>query len=250
MSKQQEEAIKNLAKKYNINLEGKSPYRFNTRMMIEKHNSLPENIHLKAFNAFNLKKQIDTTKEWGMDIYRENLEIAELIKLLSDSIQEKSKLNISTTIKGIKREVNISSFSSIRIHLWYLANTILEDVQDGLYQYEFDMLFKEKLSDGHPDLYRNYTEVYSEEELSKIIQYEKNQVYKVQKNSKKRFAIMLQRLVESYREDNVFDTTKKTIGTYEACFLYDSLDVLGVIQADLSANNQDKYEYIKKELRK
>jgi hypothetical protein len=42
----------------------------------------------------------------------------------------------------------------------------------------------------------------------------------------------------------------KTIATNEACFLYDVLNELGAIQADQSANNQDKYEFIKKELRK
>ena len=53
-------------------------------------------------------------------------------------------------------------------------------------------VFKEKLSDGHPDLYRNYTEVYSDEELSKIIQYEKDQVNTPFVNAQKSLRFILQ----------------------------------------------------------
>ncbi|MBP1617554.1 MAG: hypothetical protein H6Q14_1381 [Bacteroidetes bacterium] len=229
---------------------GYPPYRLNTRMMIEKHNAIPEDIHLKAFSIFDFRKQIDASKKSGMDVFKENLEIAELIQLLYDSLQEKSTLNISTTIKGIKREVNISSFSSLKTHLWMLSNTILEEIQDGLYQYEFKIPFKERLGDEYNGIYQNYTEVYSNAELEKIIQYERETVNRIQKNNKKRLALIIQRFVFHYREDNVFDSTKKTIATNEACFLYDSLDILGIIHADIAANNNDKYEFIKKELRK
>lgn len=42
----------------------------------------------------------------------------------------------------------------------------------------------------------------------------------------------------------------KTIGTDEACFLYDTFNLLGLIQEDPTAKNDDKKEFIKKELRK
>lgn len=42
----------------------------------------------------------------------------------------------------------------------------------------------------------------------------------------------------------------KTIGTYEACILYDTLHLLGLIQGNPIARNDDKKEFIKKEIRK
>lgn len=75
-------------------------------------------------------------------------------------------------------------------------------------------------------------------------------MYNLKKSSKKWLAIRLHNLVVNFRVDGVFDSTKKTISTNEASFLYDSLDIIGTIQADFTANNQDKYQFIKKELAK
>ena len=252
MNSQQETSIKELAKKYNINLTGTPPYCLNTRMMIEKHNSTPENLHISRLNIFdpNSKLQFKESKIKPY-FYQDNYEIAELIRLLFDSIQAESELKIATTIKGIKREVSLNNFSSIKRELWMFANTFLEYKQDGLYQFEFDIPFKEDLQEVDDCcLIKNYTEPYSETELSQIIEYEKEKIQNIEKSSKNRLAFKIQRIVDHYREEHIFDTTKKTIATNEACFLYDALDVLGAIQADQSANNQDKYEYIKKELRK
>lgn len=139
MTQQQEDKIKELAEKYNINLVGNPPYSVNTRRIIDKQKISPESIHLKALEKLDIKKQTDLTKQEVIDAFAENLEIAELIQLLYDSIQEKSKLNISTTIKGIKREVCLNSFSAIKIHFWYLANTVLEEIQDRVYWYELNI---------------------------------------------------------------------------------------------------------------
>lgn len=256
MNTQQGNTIKELAKKYNINLTGTPPYCLNTGMMIEKHNRTPESLHINRLDIFDPNSEfklpipIDDIKI-SPCFYRDKYEIAELIRLLSDSIQAESELKIATTIKGIKREVSLNNFSPIKEHLWLLANTFLEYIQDGLYQFEFDIPFKEELQDGDDSyLTKNHTEPYSETELSQIIEYEKEKIQNVEKSSKNRLAFKIQRIVDHYREEHIFDSTKKTIATNEACFLYDALDVLGAIQADQSANNQDKYEFIKKELRK
>lgn len=252
MNSHQETSIKELAEKYNINLKGYPPYGLNTRMMIEKHNSIPEILHLKMLNMFDPNSNLQVIKcEVKPSFYRDNYEIAELIRLLSDSIQADSELKISTTIKGIKKEVCLNNYSSIKRDLWMFANTFLEYRQDGLYQFEFDIPFKEDLQEGD-DCYlaKNQTEKYSETELSQIIEYEKEKIQNLEKSSKNRLAFKIQRIVEHYREEKIFDSTKKTICTNEACFLYDAMNVLGAIQADQSANNQDKYEFIKKELRK
>jgi len=252
MNEKQIKSIKQLASKYDINLLGTPPYCLNTRMMIEKHNSLPENLHISRLNIFDPNsKFVVLNKDINPYFYRNNFEIAELIRLLSESIDAGSELKISTTIKGIRKDVCLNNYSSIKRDLWLFANTFLEYTQDGLYQFEFDIPFKEDLQDGD-DFYlaKAYTEPYSQTELSQIIEYEKEKIQNIEKSSKNRLAFKIQRLVEHYREEHIFDSTMKTIATNEACFLYDSLDVLGAIQADRSANNQDKYEFIKKELRK
>ena len=252
MNTQQGNTIKELAKKYNINLTGTPPYCLNTRMMIEKHNSSPENLHIVRLNIFDPNSKFEIiNKELNPYFYRNNYEIAELIRLLSDSIQADSELKISTTIKGIRKEVCLNNYSSIKRDLWLFANTFLEYRQDGLYQFEFDIPFKEELQDGDDNyLTKNHTEPYSEIELSQIIEYEKKSILNFEKSSKNRLAFKIQRIVDHYREEHVFNSDMKTIATNEACFLYDILNELGAIQADQSANNQDKYEFIKKELRK
>jgi len=191
MNSQQETSIKKLAKKYNINLIGTPPYCLNTRMMIEKHNSTPENLHISRLNIFDPNSKLQF-KEYKIKpfFYRDNYEIAELIRLLSDSIQADSELKISTTIKGIKKEVCLNNYSSIKRDLWMFANTFLEYRQDGLYQFEFDISFKEDLQVGD-DCYlsKNYTEPYSETELLQIIEYEKEKIQDVEKSSKKQACI-------------------------------------------------------------
>ena len=95
MYTQQENAIKELAKKHNINLTGTPPYCLNTRMMIEKHNSSPENLHISRLNVFDPNSKFEIiNKELNPYFYRNNYEIAELIRLLSDSIQADSELKI------------------------------------------------------------------------------------------------------------------------------------------------------------
>lgn len=80
MNSQQVASIKELAKKYNINLTGTPPYCLNTRMMIEKHNSSPENLHIGRLNIFDPNSKIEIiNKELNPYFYRNNYEIAELI---------------------------------------------------------------------------------------------------------------------------------------------------------------------------
>lgn len=252
MNTQQGNTIKELAKKYKINLTGTPPYCFNTRMMIEKVNSSPESMHISRLNIFDATSKLEVIiSDINPNSYRDKYEIAELIRLLTDSIEAESDLKISTTIKGIRKEVCLNSNSSIIPDLWFFVNTFLDYTQDGIYQFEFDIPFKEDLQD-RDDCYlsKAYTEPYSKTELSQIIEYEKMKIQNYEKSSKNMLAFKIQRIVEHYREEHIFDSTKKTIATNEACFLYDVMNLLGAIQADQSANNQDKYEFIKKELRK
>jgi hypothetical protein len=242
------EVIKTLADKYNITLEGSPPYSSNTVQMMSKYGNTPTDIHIKRLNIFFIKN-FDFAKITTHDFIRENLEVAQLIKFLYEVIQNQSEVTFSSTIKGIKKSVSLSSFSSLRVEYWLLANTYLDYIQDGLYQYEFQIPFFEFPYYSFGENKEN-SGVFADEDLNKIIEYERKNYNEAVVNSKKRLAIKLKALIRLYRADNVFDQTMKTIATKEACFLFDTLAYLGIIPETRTENNSEKYEFIKKELRK
>lgn len=242
------EVIKALAEKYAINLEGSPPYSMNTEQMMSKYGTTPTELHLKRFAIF-LKQGFNFDNEGTHGFFRENLEVAQLIKFLYEVTQNQSEITFSSTIKGIKKSVSLSSFSSLRVEFWYLANAFLSKIQDGTYQYQFNMPFfeEEDYSYGYD---RIKPGVYTDDILDKIIEYEKKTYEEAIITSKKSLALKIKGIVRLYRADNVFDKTKKTIATKEACFLFDTLAYLGIIPETKTENNSDKYEFIKKELRK
>lgn len=84
--------------------------------------------------------------------------------------------------------------------------------------------------------------------IDKILEIEKNRkIINVEKN----YIARLLRFISWYAKlVGYFDRELDTIRTFEACLLYDTFDLLGLIQGDKSANNQEKYQYIKRELNK
>lgn len=154
------EAIKKLAEKYHINLEGQPPYSNHTLNMISKYGVTPIELHLKKFEiffkrGFNFNQQI--THNW----FKENLEVAQLIVFLNEAIQNKTDVTFSSTIKGVKKSVSLSSFSALIIEFWSLANVYLNNIQDGTYQNEFKIpsFEKEDYSYGNfktmPDFFKD-----------------------------------------------------------------------------------------------
>lgn len=242
------EVIKALAEKYNINLEGSPPYSMNTVQMIEKYGTTPTEVHLKRFAIF-LKQTFNFDNTVTHEFFRENLEIAQLIKFLYEAIQNQSEVTFSSTIKGIKKSVSLSSFSSLRLEFWYLANAYLYHLQDGFYQYEFNMPFFDEENYSYGEI-KTKPDIFTDDILMKIIEYERKTYEKAFVSSKKSLALKIKAIVRLYRDDNVFDKTMKTIATKEACFLFDTLAYLGIIPETKTENNSDKYEFIKKELRK
>lgn len=111
-----------------------------------------------------------------------NKQIAELIRFLRSC--EGSPLKISGTIqkpyKGQVKGTNLSFNLNDKYTLFYLElflNTILEKNQEGFYQYKFGWDFKQPvryyLEGGIIEEDSFFTELYTDEELSKIIEYEK-----------------------------------------------------------------------------
>ena len=93
------------------------------------------------------------------------------------------------------------------------------------------------------------TEPYTDEEIAQIIEYETNEAISRKGHNKKRLSIRIKKITEYLREEGVFSLDYETISTSEACFLFDTLVLLGVIGKDDTFNNQEKYQFIKAKLK-
>jgi len=141
-------------------------------------------------------------------------------------------------------------------HILMLISSILNELSDYSYKTKLNIEQKEKITDDDiiqellPDYLLNFSAPYTIDEITRIIQLE-NRVQKGLSLYKKRWiSIRISPVVEHFKKTGIFDNSKKTIKTNEACFLYDVLDLLGAIRGDISANNNEKYQFIKKELKK
>jgi hypothetical protein len=210
-----------------------------------------------AFNSFSvlvndaLGKILDSNK----------LQLAELISLLSSC--RGNKITISSIVshpkKGeLKSQVKKVELSS-KLDLHYLslwANTVLERAQDGLYQYEFNWDFKEYIK--HYDIYHNeiehddfYLEPYTDEELAKALEYERNQKKKSKNYTRNAeygsclsfyYNLLLEKGVFSAIKEKEKSGTASGI-TKEYCFMYDCMVLLRATeQLD---DNKEKYTKIK-----
>lgn len=242
------EIIKSLGEKHKINLEGFTPYSTGTEVAMTKFGISPTEFHINRFKSF-FPEIFCFNHNITHYFFKEKLEIAQIIEFLHEAQKHNSDITLSSTIKGVKKNINLNSSSELNIELWYLANAYLNKIQDGLYQFEFDIPFFDN-EDYTFGWNINYPDVFTDDLLHKIIEYEKNVYEKSLKPIKSGLAYKIKRLVHFFRSDNVFDKTKKTIATNEACFLFDTLAYLGIIPETKTENNSDKYEFIKKELRK
>lgn len=104
-------------------------------------------------------------------------ELAMLIKFLYACNYSQITINGIVTnpqgkqIKGTGLNVSISSDNHFISDLFYFANTMLELYQGGDYQYEFGWDFKENIIWGKEE-HPFFTEVYTNDELDCIIDYE------------------------------------------------------------------------------
>lgn len=169
-------------------------------------------------------------------------ELIELSYILKTSLKTKNEIKIKSG------NLNSSLLSKKNISdLILMIDSLIEYNQDGYYQYKFDWKFKEYIS--HSKF--NLTEPYSDEETLKILELERAEYIDI--NDKKYnngTASKANYIIKRMRKLEVFDNSCKTLRTIEACFIYDLLVVYGYFPEDVTANNQDKYQFIKKELRK
>ena len=209
MTLEQKEEIKALAVKYEITLEERHLLTFGIFLW-------------KGFSELLLEKY---PKEGGYTIVIINnkLSLAEYILLLSKALENKKGIEVSTTIKGIKEKVHLRTNEFIYL-FWLQANTLLEEIQDGLYQYKFNWEFRENMNE---EGYEHFTKPYTKEELEMILNYERQEVEKRKKSQTKGLKRNINALRKTFREDGIFDKKAKELTSKEYQFLYDSLSVLG-----------------------
>lgn len=212
MTPEQMEEIKALAVKYGITLEERHLKRFNIFYMFYANES---------YEAVNIYEKIE-------DYITSKLALAEYILMLSKALENKKGIEVSTTIKGIKEKVYLSSNNFIYLS-WLQANTSLEIMQDGDYQYKFNWEFKENMTE---EGYEHFTEPYTKEELEMILNYERQEKEGIKKRKTKLLKSQINAIRKTFRKDGVFSNEAKELTSKEYQFLYDSLSVLGVFEKE------------------
>lgn len=186
--------------------------------------------------------------------YSETFELACLISFLRRYRGQEMKLSC----KDERLDNVLLSSSRVQDYLEMWANTLLEYLQDGNYQYLFDWDFKQQIEwtrqmEGEAIIEEDpfYTEPYTDEELNKILKYEEgreqryNILYKLSDNAQK--GKRLKRLNDELNKAKVFcaKTHKEKEGeavgiTQEYAFLYDYLVCIGNTKGSRIYDNADK----------
>ena len=268
MTKEQEARIREIALMYNIDLSGKIPPKNSTiKRAFEKGKISLDTLHLKRFEFFLVSIiPVDKDKNINKALY----DFAKFIELLKKSHTNKFAVTISSKKGSKKQSVTIDNQESI-MHLWRFANIILDHLQDGMYEFmpksdytlddngdyerEFDWYEKKKRQEetydtDYPSMYWGSIMPFTDAELKEIINFEASTIREIESNPKDRNASVLRLLIKLYQEDGVFDNSKKTIKTNEACFLYDCLSLFEIMDVDETLSKQEKYQRIKAYLNK
>ena len=184
---------------------------------------------LYPFDRINFYEDII---HYGKD--QSGFELLSLMNLLASAINNNEKINISTTIKGIPENASITNKKAIR-YLYDSAHRTLISLHGRKYERKFRE-FEKGLT------------TYSDKQLSKIYNYEV-ELRKFGVPSRNEFLKgEIQFCVERLKFCGLFSKDTKTVKTNEACFLYDILILLGIINSDGIESSQEKYVYIKNKL--
>lgn len=202
--------------------------------IIERENNMPitfENNdkrvkHLLSFWPNNIgQRQIG-------EIKRENIVgMIDFLRRVSGGIKMEGSIDNPRKgqVKGAALKFSFDDDLLILALLDYL-NTLLEKVQDGLYQYELGIDVKNEIMiplDNGTFYKTGYTERYSDEELSKIMMFEntiKQQSLKLKGNA--RIGKRLKDIYDRMAKNGIWGNDSKQ---KRYCFLYDWLTIAGVV---------------------
>lgn len=235
------EELKKLAEKYDINLSGNRPFDFFTELSINKLKVSPEDYHLTKLIFLSIDKD---QSEYNYSLRNSEFmkSLSELLFLIRKSIENNSAISFSNNIKGLSSTIKIQNKIFLK-DLYESIDGMLFNYQDGLY----DHLFND--SDDNSSEFIIHNDIYSVEELNSFMKYEIERNIRSKSKSKRDLSFKIYHIVNVFKKNGVFRNDLKTIGYNESKFLFDSLVQLGLIH-DLFYLDNEKYEFIKKELRK
>lgn len=221
-----------------------------------------EGVYYIIINALSLIEKEDL-------IYIERLKLAELLKFLYTQEEKGLTLKGKYTItknhdiekkqildfqKVIIKQLSETYFF-IKLDFWEtpedvenfwetrnILNWDMEETKIEVIDFTADASHYLKYENGKPE-----SLTLDKQGIEKIILIEKNRHIAEKRNYIGRLLNWIDRFAKKY---GYFDNKINTISTVEACFLYDTFNLIGIIEGDESANNQEKYQYIKKELKK
>jgi hypothetical protein len=196
------------------------------------------------------------------------IELAEFTKILLSSKKTDNPIEIKYGNKRVKISNDLN-----KTRLNYVINTLLEREIRHNYSLRFtedlykDFALKPSLKTCM-DMYESSSDkddfsmfqiidfskvLYSIEELSKIIdtvkekgKFQSNKYTNLKKDQLRK---LLKETISTLKKKELFNKNLKTIATNEACFLYDIFAFAKLLENDLSANNQEKYQLIKRYLK-
>lgn len=218
--------IKEKATKYRIDLRV-PPKDLNARINHEHYDTL-DDYHLRRTimmlkcGILKAEKEAITSKMYGQQ--DANLQLAEYIQVLSKALKNNTEIKVSTVIKNIKEDTEIKGRNNLYL-LWLHANTMLENQQDGTYQFRFQWKFKEQMKE---EGYEQFKEPYTEEELETILKYETKTEREICENGKRNMTRLKKRAIDSFRKNGIFKDKTGELTSKEYQFLYDTLAVLGL----------------------
>jgi hypothetical protein len=199
---------------------------------------------LMVFN-YCLNKTLEKT------IFPDNYEVAKLIKVLRQCKEVVVTGTIENPQNDMERKEQLAKTTICSrytfLFLDLFLNTLLEDQQDGLYQFRFDWEFKEEIDD-EPNGY-NFTEPYTKNELEQIIEYEKGNYIKKRTRKKltpKQLLGQSLSLVETQMLDAGFFSGKSEGKAREYAFLFDCYVAIERIPVpDYEMTDSNKYTFVK-----
>lgn len=232
-TKERVRKIKELALKHKIDLSG-NKYNISekTKCFLEDGCSIEDArlkiINIFLFNSFTTEDSFCFFKPNGRRVYKNNscytLKLAELIDIVYTAMESFSNIEVTTTIKGVKKEKVVLNGNDCE-RLFLFLNTELEKTQDGLYQYEFNWEDKDYIEGNDID---NFTKPYTKDELTKIIEYERKRYIKPDALTRRLNKKQVRILCDFFKEEGVFNNENKELASKEYQFLYDLLAVVGM----------------------
>lgn len=233
-----------------IDLNGKEPYSTSAQEFFKIYDLPKFGFFLSQTAFFNPIKYQDSFPNLD-SLNTDNLNIAKFIQILDIGINNGNEIKVQTRSKNTTISLSFKS-EFIKNNLKLFLNTLLDEKTNGLYQLLFDLDYSTEKEGKYSlnkltrsEISNQFIKPYSKEDLSKIVDYELNQNKKLSDKRHQKKIPFLNNIVQLYIENGIFQNDLSTISTKDAAFLYEVLEITGMIQEDLTKNDQEKYQFIK-----